>query len=359
MTASPFDHPLLSGLLGDDEVSVLLGAEADLDAMAAFEAALARAEAVAGLIPAEAGPAIAGACAEFVPNRGEIRAAVARDGVTTVEWVRQLRAAVPEAYREYVHFGVTSQDVIDTSLAVRLKAILALFEDRLGRLIEALAVLEGRFGANRLMARTRMQDALEISVADRLADWRLPLQRHIERLYEVSARVLVLQLGGAVGDRARLGEKAGEVAALIAAELGLSATGKAWHSQRDGIFECASWLTGVSGTIGKIGQDVALMALSGDRQIVLAGGGGSSAMPHKTNPVAAEALVSLARYNAALISGMGQAMVHEQERSGAAWTLEWLTFPQMLMTTGAGLLLAERLLGAVEGIGLGPVINCR
>ncbi|MCD7060670.1 3-carboxy-cis,cis-muconate cycloisomerase [Pelagibacterium xiamenense] len=351
MTASPFDHPLLSGLLGDDEVSVHLGAAADLDAMAAFEAALARAEAAAGLIPAEAGPAIAGACAQFVPNRGDIRIAAARDGVVVVEWVRQLRAAVPEAHREYVHFGATSQDVIDTSLMVRLKAILSLFEDRLGRIVEALGVLDGRFGGNRLMARTRMQDALEISVSGRIADWRLPLQRHIDRLAAVREAVLVLQLGGAVGDRAKFGEKAGEVVALMAAELGLWAPDKAWHSQRDGMFACASWLAGVSGTLGKIGQDIALMALAGDGQIALAGGGGSSAMPHKSNPVAAEVLVGLSRYNSTLVSGMGQAMVHEQERSGAAWTLEWLAFPQMLMTTGAGLLLAERLLGAVEGMG--------
>ena len=104
----------------------------------------------------------------------------------------------------------------------------------------------------------------------------------------------------------------------------------------------------ISGSLGKIGADVALLAQSEVRAIRLSGGGGSSAMAHKSNPVRAEVLVSLARFNAGLSGTLQQAMVHENERSGAAWTLEWLVLPQMLVTAGASLRLAGELLGQVS-----------
>lgn len=351
MTASAFDHPILSGLLGDEEISRLFSATPDLDAMGRFEAALARAGAAVGLIPKEAAEAISAALQAYVPDIAALKGATARDGVLVPEWVKQVGAALAEPERKHFHFGATSQDVIDTSLVLRLKAAVEILDRRLAGVVTSLEELENRFGANRLMARTRMQDALEVDVRSRLADWRLPLLRHRLRLDEIRPRAFVLQMGGAVGDRAQLGDKGDEVVRLMAAELQLETPQKAWHSQRDGLFEVASWLMQVSGTLGKIGQDVALMALSGPEHITLAGGGGSSAMPHKANPVAAEVLVSLARYNSALLGGMSQTLVHEQERSGASWTLEWLVLPQMLTATGSSLILAQKLIASIVSIG--------
>ena len=109
--------------------------------------------------------------------------------------------------------------------------------------------------------------------------------------------------------------------------------------------------TEITGGLGKIGQDVALMALRGEDDIRMSGGGGSSAMPHKQNPLSAERLVTLARFNATLISGLHQSLVHEQERSGAAWTLEWLLLPQMCQATGASLTASLGLFGSIERIG--------
>jgi 3-carboxy-cis,cis-muconate cycloisomerase len=123
-----------------------------------------------------------------------------------------------------------------------------------------------------------------------------------------------------------------------------------WHNQRDGIVEFGTTLSLISGSLGKFGQDVALLAQIGG-EIRISGGGGSSAMPHKQNPVAAETLVTLARFNATQISGLYQAMIHEQERSGGAWMLEWLILPQMVLATGAALLIAQRLLGQIDRIG--------
>ncbi|TIV46791.1 MAG: 3-carboxy-cis,cis-muconate cycloisomerase, partial [Mesorhizobium sp.] len=139
------------------------------------------------------------------------------------------------------------------------------------------------------------------------------------------------------------------VRAALAAKLGL-ADAPQWHSQRDALAEFAGWLSLVAGSLGKFGQDIALMA-QGESDIKLAGAGGSSAMPHKQNPVKAEALVALARFSATQLSGVHQALVHEQERSGAAWTLEWLILPQMVVATAAALRLAAELAGRIESIG--------
>src|SRR5690606_36016393 len=117
---------------------------------------------------------------------------------------------------------------------------------------------------------------------------------------------------------------------------------------RDGVAGLASWLSLVTGSLGKMGQDIALMAQSEVGEIRLASGGGSSAMPHKVNPVGAETLVALARFNATLVSGMHHAMVHENERSGAAWTLEWLILPQTTVATAASLRCAVALLGGLS-----------
>ena len=141
------------------------------------------------------------------------------------------------------------------------------------------------------------------------------------------------------------------VARRVAAELGLGLPPSHWHTQRDGLAEFAGWLSLVSGTLGKLGMDVGLMAQNAVGEIRLSGGGGSSAMPHKQNPIKAEVLVALARYNATLLPAMHTALVAEQERSGAAWTLEWLVLPQMAVTTGAALRTAGELVGAIKEMG--------
>ncbi len=147
MTISAFDHPLLGALLGDDEVAAMFGVDADLAAMLAFEAALAEAEAALGLVPAEAARRIAAVCAEFAPDRAGLAAGVARDGVVAPARVAQRRAAVGEPHARHVHRGATSQDVIDTSLTLRLKRALELLVRRFADLIENLDELERRYGA--------------------------------------------------------------------------------------------------------------------------------------------------------------------------------------------------------------------
>lgn len=351
MSVSPFDHPLLARLLGDGEIAAQFSAEAEIAQVAVFESALAVAEGAEGIIPAEAAAAIANGLTAFEPNMTAIAEATARDGVITVELVRQMRAQVGEPHGQHLHFGATSQDAIDTSLVLRLRPVLATLAQRLGTLIEALEHLSAREGDRELMGVTRMQDALPITAGARIEQWSLPLARHRERLVELRPRVLVLQFGGAVGTLDKLGAKGRAVAERMAAHLELGLPVRSWHTQRDNLAELGGWLSLVSGTLGKLGQDIALMALSGE--VALDGTGGSSAMPHKQNPVKAEVLVALARYNATLVSGMHQALVSEQERSGAAWTLEWMVLPQMVVAAGAALRTAIDLVGSIKSMGAG------
>jgi len=355
MTVSPFDHPYLSGLLGDEEVAALFSAAAELEAMLAFEVTLAKAEAAEGIIPATAARAIENAAHRFSPDVASLREATARDGVVVPDLVRQLRAAVGEPHGRHVHFGATSQDVIDTGLMLRLARALPILEDRLDGLIGYLVGLSVRFDGRQLMGRTRMQPAIPIAVTDRLRSWRLPLERHVELLRVLTLEGLAAQFGGAAGTLEKLAGKGAEVRATLAAELGLADTPQ-WHSQRERMLELAGLLAAITGSLGKAGQDIALMADRGG-EIALAGGGTSSAMPHKQNPVAAEILVTLARFNAAQLGGMAQAMVHEQERSGAAWTLEWMILPQMVVACGASLRLADELFSSIEEFGTDQLVS--
>jgi len=345
MGATAFDHPFLSGLVGDEETSAWFTAEADIRAMLQFEAALARAEAAHGVIPEPAAQTISAACAAFGADLPTLRAATARDGVVVPELVRQLRAAVGDA-SPHVHVGATSQDVIDSSLMLRLKPVAFVFAARLAALELRFVELQQTFSDRALMGRTRMQAAIPITVADRLQAWRAPLGGYRETL---TALRYPLQFGGAAGTLDKLGDKAAAVRSELAQELGLVDI-QQWQSQRAVIAEFAGLLTLISGSLGKFGQDVALMAQAGD-EIGLTGGGGSSAMAHKQNPVAAETLVALARFNATQISAIHHSMVHEQERSGAAWTLEWLVLPQMAIATGAALRLAHELASNIGRLG--------
>lgn len=344
---SVFDHPFLSGLFGEDaEAATLFAASADVRAMLQFEAALAAAQGGLGLIPAPTASRIAAIAEMFEPDIAALAAGTARDGVAVPELVRQLRQAVGGEHASQVHFGATSQDVVDTSLVLRLKPFSRLLDTRLAALIGAFDALDRSFGVRALTGYTRMQAAIPIRVSDRIRAWREPLTRHRERLGDLR---FPLQFGGAAGTLEKFADKGPALRASLAARLDLDDAPQ-WQSQRDYIAEYGHVFALVSGSLGKFGQDVALMAETGG-EIGLSGGGGSSAMPHKQNPVGAEILVSLARFNATLASGLQQAMVHEQERSGAAWTLEWMILPQMAAVTAASLNRAHQLADSIRLLG--------
>ncbi|RCS22067.1 3-carboxy-cis,cis-muconate cycloisomerase [Phyllobacterium salinisoli] len=347
MSISVFEHPFLTGLFGrDEEITGLFVSSADIAAMVRFEAALAQAQASLRLIPAAAASRISEAAGTFEPDIAALERAAARDGTIIPELVGQLRNAVGVEFASHVHFGATSQDVIDTSLILRLKRVSQILFGRIQQLSGKLGRLEATFGNNGLTAHTRMQPAIPIMAADRIASWLAPLANCQERLATVQFPV---QFGGAAGTLEKFGTQGVELRKELAKRLDI-ADRPQWHNQRAFIADFGNLLSLISGSLGKFGLDIALMAQLG-HELSLAGGGSSSAMSHKQNPVTAEVLVSLARFNAVQISGLHQAMVHEQERSGAAWMLEWMILPQMAATSGGALNLALALTDNIVRIG--------
>jgi 3-carboxy-cis,cis-muconate cycloisomerase len=338
---------LLDALAGDAEIGALFDDAAEIAALLRVEGALAAAEAEAGLISAAAAAAIGRALADFRPDTAALAAGFVRDGVVVPALVKQLREAVGAEHAGAVHFGATSQDIIDTGLMLRLAEVIALLLVRLGELEAAFSALGARLGTRPMMAHTRMQAALPSTFAEKLRNWAEPLARERATLAGLRARLLVVQLGGPVGDRSSFNGKGDEVARRLAERLDLGLA-TPWHSQREAIVEFGAVLALISGSLGKFGMDVALLGQSEVHAITLRSGGGSSSMAHKVNPVKAELLVALARFNAGLAGTLQQAMLAENERSGAAWTLEWLVLPKMAVTTGRATAVAMALAGEIE-----------
>lgn len=347
MAFSLFDHPYFSALLRHEEIAALFTANAETATMLRFEAALAAVEADLGIIPKEAGAAIVSAIDTFQLNLDDLVVGASRDGLVVPTLIRNLRQAVAEKHRAHVHLGATSQDVIDTSLILRIKDALAIFRHDLSAIEQHLDQLSSQYGTIEIMGRTRMQRALPIMFTDRVATWTSPLVRQLQALDALEANILAVQFGGAVGTFDALGEQGAAVRVALAKDLGLVDPGRPWHAERDRLADLANWLTKISGSLGKIGQDLVLMGQNEVGEALMASGGLSSAMPHKRNPIQAEILIALARFNAGQLASMHQAMIHEGERSGAAWTLEWLILPAMIGTTAASLKLGQ---ACLEGL---------
>ena len=351
MSSSVSNHPFLSGLLGDEELEAYFSAESDIAAMLRFEAALAHGLADAGIVSEENASAAIAKIKDFTPDMDALKNATARDGVVIPELVRQLKAACGDDSKA-IHFGSTSQDVVDTSLILRLRSCIEILEARLKSIDLIFQKLIAEHGEKPLMGRTRMQAALPITVADRLNNWRIPLQHHLARLHEIKPRLLLGQFGGAVGNLDKFDDnQTNIIRSSLASELAIDFEKSNWHTKREALVEFSNWLSMVSGSIGKIGKDITLMNQNEIGEIQVAGAGGSSAMPHKQNPVKAETLVTLAAFNATQISAMHHTLVHEQERSGSAWTLEWMVLPQMVITAGNALSTLEELLISIVTLG--------
>ncbi|WP_306049402.1 3-carboxy-cis,cis-muconate cycloisomerase [Oceaniradius stylonematis] len=341
-----------ASLFGDDELASLFTEVAFVERFGAFEMALTRALSDHGLIDAGLAEKAMAAIRSFAPDIAALRRDMAGDGVPVPAYVRQLKAAAGDAAGA-IHAGATSQDLIDTATAMALRDASTLLAGRIEAVLSALGDLDARYGSHRLTGRTRMQAALPIGVCDRLSAWSTPVTGSLDRLARVRDDAAQLQFGGPVGlGPETLGEAGPAVAGAMAAELGLRLPARPWHTDRSAFVAFGNWLSMVTGAVGKIGQDVALMAQQGIDEIELSSGGTSSAMPHKHNPVVAEKLVTLARFNAVQIGGLHQAMVHEQERSGSAWMLEWMILPPMVEATGRALTDARAMLGSVTRIGV-------
>lgn len=348
MTTSPFDFAVLGPLFGDREMAALLADDAQIRALLKVEAALARVQGRLSVIPADAATRIAKVAECLEPDLAEIGTGTARDGVPIPALVKALRRGVGKRAAPYVHWGATSQDILDTGLVLRLKDALNLLSARLEEIIATLAAKAHEHRAVVMAARTRSQIATPMTFGLKVATWLAPLLRHRDRLAELRPRLEVVQLGGAAGTLAALGDDDIAVMEGLAAELKLAAPPLPWHGQGDTMVELGGWLSLVTGSLGKMGEDIVLLGQSEVGELTAGDGGGSSTMPNKSNPVAAETLVALARYNAGMVGTLHQSLIQRHERDGAAWPLTWLTLPPMLMATAGALGHAAKLSVALE-----------
>ncbi len=342
---------LMGNLLQDQQIAEEFSAAVFIAHMLQFERAWTEALKTTGTVDEADADIALQAIDGFTPDIDALGKASEVDGLPVPELVRQLRSGLPESAQAAIHTGATSQDIVDTSMALTACKALKIFEQRTNVLLDCLNDLTARFADNPIMGRTRMQAALPITAGNRIQSWRAPLAAHTDQLSNLIDEVGIVQVGGPVGLRVTRGKSDEKMAACVAKSLKLQLS-SVWHTDRTVMLDIGHWLTKLTGTLGKVGQDIALMAQQGIDEISLDGAGGSSAMPHKQNPIRAEMLVSVARVVAGQQGILAQCMIHEQERSGAAWAIEWMTLPAMFEATGASLNNAEHLLRQVQHIGL-------
>lgn len=346
----PAASPVHAGLFGDPETAALLSPEAEIAAMIRVEAALAQVQAQVGLIPAEAGPAIAAACDALTIAPQTLAEGSARDGVPVPGLVKVMRASIGEPQAQFLHWGATSQDIVDTGLGLRLRDMLTLWEARLHDVTAALARLAGDHAHLPMAARTYGQVAVPTSFGAVAAGWGWPLLDHAAALDALRPHLLRVSLSGAAGTLSAMDPVGPQVRAALATALDLADPGRSWHSDRSGIVALAGWAAGLAASLGKMAEDLLLMTQSGQALVRIGGAGGSSTMPQKQNPVGPAALAALSRQvlgAAATLQGTG---LHRQQRDGAAWFTEWLVLPQLAMGTGAMLLRAAEVLERLDPI---------
>jgi 3-carboxy-cis,cis-muconate cycloisomerase len=334
------DSKIFGPLFGDSEINQLLSDQAYVRALVEVETALARAEARVGVIPRAAAEQIFKAADPKKIDIESLSKGTVRSGFPIIALVQELRRLVGGQAAPYVHWGATTQDIMDTAGVLQLRAASKLYKERLVELARQLGQLANRHRATVMAGRTHGQQALPISFGWKVANWLTPVLRHAERLDQISPRLWVVQFGGAAGTLAALGDKGIEVMEALAAELKLAVPAMPWHAQRDSLVEFAGWLSLVTGSLGKMAQDIILLAQSEVGEVSESaeeGRGGSSTMPQKSNPITSELILAAARSNASLLSALHHAQIQEHERATHGWQVEWLTLPEMLMLTGGAL----------------------
>jgi 3-carboxy-cis,cis-muconate cycloisomerase len=348
---------LLDPLFTTEAMRAVFSDHGRMQAMLDFEAALARAQARVGLVSAATAAAIGAQCHAELFDLDALAVEAAQAGNTAIPMVKALTALVasqdPEA-AGFVHWGATSQDAMDTGLVLQLRSALSAIAADLTRLSVALAALAQRHAPTLLVGRTWLQQGPPVTLGLKAAGALSAIERHRVRMAELQSRVATLQFGGAVGTLAALGNRGLETAAALAEELQLALPDVPWHAQRDRITEVATTLGLVVGTLGKLARDVSLLMQTevGEASEPAAPGrGGSSAMPHKRNPVGCSVMLAAAIRVPALVSTMLSAMVQEHERGLGGWHAEWDTLPE-ICTLAAGALAQS--IAIAEGLQVDP-----
>lgn len=319
-----------------------------------FEAALARAQVQAGLVPQRFADIISSHCQAQHFDLQALSQATMLAGNPAIPLIKQLGrliAAEDEEAERYLHFGATSQDVMDTGLVLQLRQAVQLLEQQLAELAGELARTARAHASTVMVGRTWLQHATPITLGMKAAGWLGTVTRHRQRLAELKPRLLCLQLGGAAGTLAALGESAWPSAQALADELKLALPEQPWHTQRDRLAELAGWLGSLAGSLGKLGRDLSLLMQTEVGEVFepsAPGKGGSSTMPHKRNPVGSAVLISAATRAPGMVATMLSAMAQEHERSLGLWHAEWDTLPELCCLVSGSLAQATQMIGGLE-----------
>jgi 3-carboxy-cis,cis-muconate cycloisomerase len=350
-SSSPSEGGLFDGVLARGGVREQVGDTAYLVAMLDAEAALAYAEAQAGLIPREDAETIGAFCRADRYDLAELGRDAAAGGNPVIPLVRALTSAVYEADPEaakHVHRGATSQDILDTAaMLVAYRALGPLLAD-LTATAETAARLADTHRATLMPGRTLLQHALPITFGLTAAGWLVALDAAADRLFQVRDDRLAVQLGGASGTLASLGGSGVEVVTAYAEVLGLAEPVVPWHTDRTRVAELAGALGTVAGAVAKIGRDITLLAQTEVAEVREGAPGGSSTMPHKRNPVSAVSAVAAAQRAPGLVSSLYGAMAQEHQRGAGSWHAEWLPLRDLLGTVGSAVAALRDCLGGLE-----------
>lgn len=345
---------LTDHLCADPEALAIWAAPATLQRMLDVEAALTSALADADVIPASAVEPIRKMCEVRFLDVEALVVAAASGGNLAIPLVKQLTAAVkdsdPEAAR-FVHWGATSQDIIDSGLMLQAKDTLDLMLRQMDALIATLAKQAQRHRSTPMVGRTWLQQALPITLGLKFAQWLDAMIRHRERLLAARERAISLQFGGAAGTLASLGDKAPAVLARLSSLLDLPEAAISWHTQRDRVAELACCWGMISGSLGKIARDISLQMQTEVAELAEsagAGKGGSSTMPHKRNPVGCAAVLTAAMRVPPLVSTVLSGMVQEHERALGGWQAEWEALPDIARLVCGALSVIEEMVAGLE-----------
>jgi len=343
---------LIESLATTEPLAELFSDTSVLQAMLDFETALARAEAIVGIIPQAAADAIAAAGHAEVFDLATLANEILRAGTPGIPVVKaltsRLRTGNPSA-AGFVHWGATSQDVADTALVLLLKRAKPILDSDLTRLEEALGLLAEQHKETVMLARTLMQPAPPTTLGLKIAGWLGAIHRARRQLNASFAEALVVQFGGASGTLASLGEQGIAVGTALAAQLRLGYPDAPWHAQRDrlGAIVCACGV--LTGSLGKMARDISLL-MQGEvaevAELGVDGRGGSSTMPDKRNPIGCSLTLAAAQRVPGLVSTFLSAMVQEQERGVGGWQAEWPTVAAVVQATGVA---ASSMAEAAEG----------
>jgi 3-carboxy-cis,cis-muconate cycloisomerase len=313
------------------------------------EVALARAQGRLGVIPAQAAKDIAAKCDASKLDLDRLKRETETVGYPILPLVRQLAAQCGEAGK-FLHWGATTQDIMDSAVVLQVRDALALIESDLNELRAILARQAKRYRDTPMAGRTHLQQALPITFGYKLAIWLSMLDRHAERLQQLKPRVLVGQFAGAAGTLASLGARGMEVQKALMEELMLAQPVATWHAARDGLAEAVNFLGLVTGSLGKIAFDVMLMASTEVAEVsepFVPGRGASSTMPQKRNPISSELILAAAKAVRQHAGLMLDALVQDFERATGPWHAEWIALPEAFMLTGGALHQAKFMLGGL------------